>query len=97
MQQGEVAIPDRPRNQYGDEMCITEMCMELHFDRPETDHLGRPDPARRAELIGFLEYKLASWQWPQGQPYPNQFDDAVQSLILAALAESRAAARSVEV
>lgn len=80
-----LAIPDRPRNQYGDEMCITEICiteicMELH--------LAEPDADRRAELVGFLEYKLVSWQWPHGRPFPNQFDDAVRSLIIAALIES---------
>lgn len=75
--------PDRPRNQYGDEMCITEMCMELH--------LGKPDSDRQAELVEFLEYKIASWEWPHGQPFPNPFDDAVRSLILAALAEVRGA------
>lgn len=67
---------NRPKNKYDDEMCMTEMCMELHQ--------GQPDTERRGELIDFLEQKICDWK------YENEsgFDEALRHLILAAITET---------
>lgn len=65
-----------PRNCYGNQMPLTEICMELHA--------GGSVAKRRAELIRFLEQTLADRRVPC-----SAFDRAVRALVEATLDEVR--------
>ena len=65
----------RPRNQYGDEMMLVEMCMELHWR-------NYADEERRQHLRSFLSGTLVRWQTTD-----SKFDAALHALIVTAMNE----------
>jgi hypothetical protein len=77
---------NRPKNQYGDEMALPEICLELHFNQTAPNY-----DERRTELRAFLRGALEHWHIGPGPDNPvpdhSRFARAVRELCEAALAE----------